>query len=96
MDSDSSITFESLFDERSAVIDKSLFKEAVVSDMRTTMHVIDTEDTEDGLIVKAIDPLRSKGYNKFESNEDYTQWLQASLYQPSHEEIQEALNGNGP
>lgn len=50
-----------------------------------------TDGSQDGgadaIIVGKVDPSQAAGYLAFQSDDDYQRWLQASLHQPSQDEV---------
>lgn len=91
-----SLTFEALFDETTAVYGKEAFKEAVFEDLMSKGQMVEIDRSGDGesdMIVKQIDPQVSQMYNVFHTVDEYEEYLQQSLRDPSEEEIMEALRG---
>lgn len=93
-----------LFDA-TAPFTREMFVSPVVQHMRKTVlagvpeshvEVTSQEGSPSDIIVKKVDPYAATGYRAFQSVQDYNSWLQASLYEPTQDEIEEALNrGNG-
>ena len=89
------ISLQKLFDPEQ-VIDGSLFKEDAMAKVMESGRPIEiVEERPDGFTYKVIDQHASQGYNVFKSKDEYNQWLQASLYEPSQDEMEGALNGDG-
>lgn len=90
------VTIEKLFDEDDVAVDKSFFKDAVLRKLHESgKQVLEISPDEAGFAVKVIDSHSASGYNVFKSSAEYKEWLQASLHEPSQNEMQEALSGNG-
>lgn len=94
------VTFESAFDEFAPTPDKKLFKEAVLTKLATEGKIV-IEVPDDGgggdLLLKRMDAHVSQGYNVFNSHQDYQEWMQQSLHEPTDEEVMNSLkeqNGN--
>jgi len=92
------VTFESLFDETSAVP----INETLRDDVTRLIHLKNpgsvVEKTHDGsgdLEVKVIGAEASQMYNVFDKPEDYDSWLKQSLHDPSEEELLGGLRGKG-
>lgn len=92
-----------LFQEE-APIPRELLKGQVVEDFKRTFltgtadNEIEIDDSQwdegGGIMVKAVTPHASAGYLDFQDQADYQGWLAQSLYQPTQDEIQEAMSGN--
>jgi hypothetical protein len=73
-------------------------QQAVVEDFKlnTLVGIPDQKleisfNPEDGgdILIKVIDPHAASGYLVFQDEEAYKNWLNANLYEPSQDEIQE-------
>jgi hypothetical protein len=94
----SNISFESLFDEKSATVDKELFKDDIVvaaKSMGQSVEIDRTGKTGDDLVIKVLDPHKSMMYNVFNSDDDYKKWVRQSLHEPTEDEIMQSLRSNG-
>ena len=84
---------------------KEQFSQKALDHMKSTvlagvsddlLQVSGQEGGSGGMIVKRVDPFAAKGYRAFQSEQEYNEWLSASLYEPTQGEIEEALNrGDG-
>lgn len=93
-----------LFDETTP-FSKEDFVPPILEHMKKTVlgGVMDsdieaTSQDEDSsvIMVKTVDPFASTGYLAFQSAQEYDGWLKAALYEPTQDEIEEALNrGDG-
>ena len=91
-----------LFHEQ-APVPRELLKGVMLDDFKrnfltgtpdTDIKVDDSQyDEGGGIMVKTISSEAAAGYLAFEDKGDYQSWLSQSLYEPSQEEIQEALGG---
>jgi len=91
-----------LFQEQ-APIPRELLKGQVIDDFKrnfltgtpdTAIKIDDSEYHEGGgIMVKVISPEAAAGYLAFEDGENYAEWLRQSLYEPTQDEVQEAMNG---
>lgn len=95
------VSFEAAFDEFAATPDKRLFKDAVISDM-ATKGILTIESPDDGnggdILLKTMDAHVSRGYNVFNSIDDYSEWMRQSMHDPTDEEVDASLreqNGTG-
>lgn len=89
------IRLESLFDEDQVQVDKSYFMDMVKKKIKAGGQQVEIIEDGDELVVKAIDPFVSQGYNVFKDNSEYRSWLRATMYEPEDSEIMEGLNGSG-
>lgn len=93
-----------LFDEETPYT-KEDFVPAVLAHIKNTrfpgvpeesLEITSQEGDPGAMIVKRVDPFAATGYLAFQSEREYSDWLQSSLYEPTQDEIGEALNrGNG-
>lgn len=83
------LTFESAFDEYTSVPDKRLFKDSIITKMATEGTLVQElpDDGSGDLLLKTIDPHVSQGYNVFKKPEDYQEWMQRELQNPSLDEV---------
>jgi hypothetical protein len=93
-----SVTFESLFDDNTAVVSKAAMKQEVFKKLMATGEpmTIDLQGDESAdLIVRKMSPPASQGYNVFENMDEYQDWMRQSLHEPTEDEIMEGLRENG-
>lgn len=94
MASNEFVTFESAFDDFAPVIDKRLFKQDILRDMAEKGMIV-SEVPNDGqggdVLLKRMDMQVAQGYNVFKKDEDYHDWLQSSLHEPTEDELMESL-----
>lgn len=90
---------DSLFDD-TAGVPKDTLKESVVEDFKLNnlAGIPDQKleisfNPEDGgdILIKVIDPHAATGYLVFQDEKAYNDWLNVNLYEPSQDEIQEAV-----
>jgi rRNA-processing protein FCF1 len=94
----SGVSFESLFDEHSATIDRELFKDEVAVKVKSSGKNIEIDRsgrTGDDLIIKVLDPHQSMMYNVFSNDSDYKKWMHQSLHEPSEQEVMNSMRENG-
>lgn len=85
-----SIRFESLHTNAAGPFPAELFKSPGVS----TPELSGTSSS--GIMLPTVDAKESLGYQVFQNHDDYQSWLRASLYEPSEEEMTEAMQrGSG-
>lgn len=89
---------EPLFKEE-APVPKETLRAQVVEDFkfRNLIGIPDQKieisynpDDGDDILLKVIDPHAASGYLVFQDQDAYKSWLDAQLYEPSQDEIQEA------
>jgi hypothetical protein len=93
-----------LFEEETPYT-KADFLPSVIARLRQTkfpgvpessLEITSQEGDPDAIIVKRVDPFAATGYLAFQSEQEYGDWLSASLYEPTQDEVEEAMNrGNG-
>ena len=92
------MTFESLFDEHNAAVDRSLFKEKILQDFMTTGKVVQVDASENAgcdLAIKVLDSHSSMGYNVFKNHDEYQDWFKQSMHEPTEDEVMQSLRDNG-
>lgn len=94
MASNNGVTLEALFDDFSSIPSKNQFKDVAIERIKQTGKMVEVLDEGDVLSVKVIDPLASQGYNMFASQKEYQSWLGSQLFEPSQEQMEEALDGS--
>jgi hypothetical protein len=89
-----------LFDDDVAIPKTTLVQEALEDFKLNNLTGIQEQKMEisfnpDGggdILIKVIDPHAATGYLVFQDEEGYKSWLNAQLYEPSQDEIQEAAS----
>jgi hypothetical protein len=94
----SSISFESLFDEHGPAISKELFKENFIKDAQSKgvpLSIDSSGVSGDDVVIKVLDSHESMMYNVFKDNDEYSKWLKQSMHEPTEEEVMSSLRENG-
>jgi len=93
-----SISFESLVESPTLPQFKSLFVDKAIAEFAKSgkniaeIKVMDPSEVH----IAVIDEHASMGYNVFKSKGEYDEWMNKSLYQPTQDQIEEAITrGDG-
>ena len=94
------MSVEPLFRE-DAPVPRDTMKQQVLEDFKMTalagipdqkLEISYNPDDGSDIIVKLIDPHAASGYLVLKDQSAYRDWLDAQLYEPSQDEVQEAIN----